>query len=83
MDCFLVVIDKVSYHPWIKKWLCNVMHAICVEDIYASLHGFYEIALHSQEYRNQLLTKLPIFYGRSLVHVVPWRPLIEYQDNFK
>ena len=59
------------------------MNTNCVEDVYAGLRGFYKVALHSQEYCDQLLNRLPIFYGRSLVHVVPWRPLVEYQDILK
>ena len=74
---------RIPYLSWIKQWLRNVMNIDCVEDVYAGPRGFYEVVLRSQEYRDQLLNRLPIFYGRSLVHVVPWRPLVEYQDILK
>ena len=37
----------------------------------------------SQEYKEKLLNKLPVFYEKSLVHIVPWRPLVEYQYILK
>ena len=54
---------KVPCLLQIKQLLRTVMHADFVEDVCASPCGFYEVVLHSQDYRDQLLGKLPIFYG--------------------
>ena len=59
------------------------MHGDCVEDVYLGPCGFCEVVLLSQELKDQLLDKLSIFCGRSFMHVVPWRPLAEFQDILK
>ena len=74
---------KIPALHWVKQWLRGVLHADCVEDVYVGPRGFYEVVLNSSENKETLLARLPIFYGRSLVHVVPWRPLTEYLDILK
>ena len=44
------------------------------------LMGFDEVVLGMQEYKEKLLNKLLVFYEERLVHILPWRPLMEYQD---
>ena len=55
----------------------------CVQDVYAGPRGFYEVVLVSQGYKKKLLNKLPVCYEKSLVHIVLWRPLVEYQYILK
>ena len=74
---------KIPFLWRVKQWLRGILQADCVQDVYAGPRGFYEVILISQEYKEKLLNKLPVFYEKSLVHIVPWRPLVEYQDILK
>ena len=50
----------------IEKWLCSLLVEFHFyhEDVSAGPCDFYEVVLWSQELRDQLLDKLPIFYMR-------------------
>ena len=60
--------------------LCGILQADCVQDVYVGPRGFYEVVLVAQEYKEKLHR---VFYVNSLVHIVLWRPLVEYQDLLK
>ena len=74
---------KIPTPSWVRQWLRNVMQEDCVEDIYVGPRGFYEVMLLSQALRGKLFNRLPLFYERGLVHVVPWRPVVEFQEILK
>ena len=54
-----------------------------MEDVFAGPRGFYEVILLSHEIRDKLFNHLPVVYQRGFVHVVSWRPVVEYQDILK
>ena len=68
---------------WVAQWLNAMIGRNSVEDVYKGPRGFFEVIFRTEEQRDRLLSRLPVFYNNNLVYIVPWRPLAEFQDILK
>ena len=66
--------DKILLR--VKQWLRGILQDYVQS--FMSVLVVLEVVLVSQEHKEIFLRKLHVFYETSIVHIVLWRPLVEY-----
>ena len=79
--CFFT--GKIPIIEWVRQWLNAMVGRNSVEDVYKGPRGFFEVIFRTEEQRDRLLSRIPVFFNNSLVYVVPWRPLAEFEEILK
>ena len=79
--CFFT--GKIPLVHWVAQWLNAMVGRNSVEDVYKGPRGFFEVVFRTEEQRDRLLSRVPVFYNSNLVYIVPWRPLAEFQEILK
>lgn len=51
-----------------------------MDGVYFASCGFYEVHLTDASYKQKLLECSPLFFGRQMVHAMPWSPNKDYQS---
>ena len=79
--CFFT--GKIPLVHWVAQWLNAMVGGNNVEHVYKGPRGFFEVVFRTEEQRDRLLSREPVFYNSNLVYIVPWRPLAEFQEILK
>ena len=79
--CFFT--GKIPIIDWVRQWLNAMVGRNSVEDVYKGPRGFFEVIFRTEEQRDRLLSRLPVFFNNNLVYIVPWRPLAEFEEILK
>ena len=64
-----------------RQWLNVMVGRNTVEDVYKGLRGFSEVIFFTEEQRDRLLSRIPVFFNNKSVYIVPWRPLREFEGG--
>ena len=68
-------IMRIPIVLWVRQWMHAIIHEVCVEDMYAKMHGFFNFfCFHLSIMRVYLFV-----YKIHIVHLEPSRPLVEFQ----
>ena len=79
--CFFT--GKIPLVDWVRQWLNGMVGRNTVEDVYKGPRGFFEVIFRTEEQRDRLLSRIPVFFNNKLVYIVPWRPLAEFEEILK
>ena len=79
--CFFT--GKIPLVDWVRQWLNVMVGRNTVEDVYKGPRGFFEVIFCTEEQRDRLLSRIPVFFNNKLVYIVPWRPLAEFEEILK
>lgn len=63
----------------IAQWIKALLGGCFVEGVYFASRGFYEVDLSSASHKLKLLEFSPLFYGKQMLHAMPWLPNKDYQ----
>ncbi|MCO5553672.1 hypothetical protein L7F22_007386 [Adiantum nelumboides] len=65
----------------VALWIKSILGGCFIEGVYFASRGFYEVHLTDLVYKQKLREVSPLFYyGRQMVHVLPWSPSKDYQN---
>ena len=79
--CFFT--GNISLVDWVRQWLNVMVGRNTMEDVYKCPRGFFEVIFRTEEQRDRLLSRIPVFFNNKLVYIVPWRPLAELEEILK
>ena len=58
----------------VAQWINALLKGSFVEGVYFASKGFYKVHLSDASHKQRLLEMSPLFFGREMVHVMPWSP---------
>lgn len=64
----------------IAQWIKSLLGGCFIDGVYFASRGFYEVHLTETSHKQKLLEMSRLFYGKQMVHVLPWSPNKDYQS---
>ena len=58
----------------VGQWVNSLLEGCFVKGVYFASRGFYEVHLLDANQKQRMLEMSPVFYGRQMVHAMPWSP---------
>ena len=71
---------KIPAASDVAQWIKSILGGCFVEGVYFASRGFYEVHLSDAACKQKLLEFSPLFYGKQMVHAMPWSPNKNYQS---
>ncbi|MCO5584508.1 hypothetical protein L7F22_038436 [Adiantum nelumboides] len=64
----------------VAQWIKSILGGCFIEGVFFASRGFYKVHLTDHMYKQKLLEASLLFYGKQMVHVLPWSPSKDYHN---